>query len=397
MLNIPAWLLVVPILGFLVFVHELGHFLTAKKFGIKVTEFGFGFPPRIYGYKHGETIYSINWIPIGGFVKMVGEEESTDPRSFARQNAAKRAIVLLAGPIMNLVVPIIIFTSMLALPHNTVVGTVVVSGVAPGSPANLAGIKSGDSIVSINDNRVENHSSLIREIQKNLGQPIKVVIRKGSNVGSIGSSPEFQHVEEINLIPRKKPPSLLVVETVENLGNEVSIKEAREYNRQVELGQTLTQGAIGVMIGTQNPKVKETRLPIWEALPSSFNKIVEVLSLTTKGFTNWATEGDNPGLAGPIGIAQVTGEVAGMGIAPLLELMALISISLAIINILPIPALDGGRLLFIIIEQIRGGKRVSSKVESLVHMSGFIILIGGIILMSYFDIIRLISGNKFLQ
>ena len=112
MLNIPAWLLVVPILGFLVFVHELGHFLTAKKFGIKVTEFGFGFPPRIYGYKHGETIYSINWIPIGGFVKMVGEEESTDPRSFARQNAAKRAIVLLAGPIMNLVIPIIIFTTI---------------------------------------------------------------------------------------------------------------------------------------------------------------------------------------------------------------------------------------------------------------------------------------------
>ena len=93
MFNIPAWLLVVPILGFLVFVHELGHFLTAKKFGIKVTEFGFGFPPRLYGYKYGETLYSINWIPIGGFVKMVGEEDPTDPRSFARQNSAKRACV----------------------------------------------------------------------------------------------------------------------------------------------------------------------------------------------------------------------------------------------------------------------------------------------------------------
>jgi RIP metalloprotease RseP len=251
--------------------------------------------------------------------------------------------------------------------------------------------------VSINDKRIENHSALIQEIQKHLGEPIKIVIRKGSNVGNIGLSPEFQHVEEIDLVPRKKPPSLVVVENVKDPLKEVSLGEAKSYNNQVKLGETLTQGAIGVLIGTQNPKLKEARLPIWEAFPSSFNKIIEVLSLTTKGFTNWATEGENPGLTGPIGIAQVTGEVAGMGVAPLLELMALISISLAIINILPIPALDGGRLLFIIIEEMRGGKRVSSRIESLVHMGGFIILIGGILLMSYFDIIRLISGNRFLQ
>ena len=397
MFSIPAWLLVVPILGFLVFVHELGHFLTAKKFGIKVTEFGFGFPPRLYGYRYGETLYSINWIPIGGFVKMVGEEDPTDPRSFASQNSLKRATVLLAGPLVNLVVPIVIFASMLALPHDTVIGTVVVGGVAPGSPANSAGIKSGDSILSVNDNLIENHASLVQEIKKHLGEPVKMVIRKGSKIGNIGSSPEFHHVEEINLIPRESPPSLLVVEKVENPLKEITIYEAKSYDNQVELGETLTQGAIGVLVGTQNPKLKKERLPIWEALPASINKIGEVLLLTTSGLTSWATEGENPGLTGPIGIAQVTGEVAGMGVAPLLELMALISISLAIINILPIPALDGGRLLFIIIEQIRGGKRVSAKIESMVHLGGFIILIGGILLMSYFDVTRLISGGKFLE
>ena len=397
MFSIPAWVLVVPILGFLVFVHELGHFLTAKKFGIKVTEFGFGFPPRLYGYRYGETLYSINWIPIGGFVKMVGEEDPTDPRSFASQNSLKRATVLLAGPLVNLVVPIVIFASMLALPHDTVIGTVVVGGVAPGSPANSAGIKSGDSILSVNDNLIENHASLVQEIKKHLGEPIKMVIRKGSNIGTIGLSPEFHHVEEINLIPRESPPSLVVVEKVENPLKEITLYEAKSYDNQVELGETLTQGAIGVLVGTQNPKLKKERLPIWEALPASINKIGEVLLLTTSGLTSWATEGKNPGLTGPIGIAQVTGEVAAMGVAPLLELMALISISLAIINILPIPALDGGRLLFIIIEQIRGGKRVSTKIESMVHLGGFIILIGGILLMSYFDITRLISGGKFLE
>ena len=134
--SIPAWLLIVPVLGFLVFVHELGHFVTAKWFGIKVTEFGFGFPPRMFGVRRGETIYSINWIPLGGFVKMVGEEDPSEPRSFARQSVAVRSIVLVAGSFMNVMVPIVIFTILFILPHDTVVGgSVVVSAVAPSSPA----------------------------------------------------------------------------------------------------------------------------------------------------------------------------------------------------------------------------------------------------------------------
>ena len=239
MFDIPGWILVVPILCFLVFIHELGHFVTAKKFGIKVTEFGFGFPPRICGYRHGETLYSINWIPIGGFVKMVGEEDPTDPRSFARQNPSKRAAVLLAGPLMNLLIPVLIYTAMLALPHNTIIGTVMVGGVAPGSPANSAGIKTGDSILSLNDNPIKNHASLVQEIQKHLGKPVTMVIRKGSGIGNIGLSPEFHHVEEVSLIPRRTPPNLKIVERVEDPLKEVSLREARAYNNQVEVGDTL--------------------------------------------------------------------------------------------------------------------------------------------------------------
>ena len=128
---IPGWILVIPILTFLVFVHELGHFAVAKKLGIKVTEFGFGFPPRLWGIKRGETLYSVNIIPLGGFVKMVGEEDPSEQRSFARQPVIHRMAVLLAGPLMNLVIPILIFTVLLALPHDKHVGTVMVGSVAP--------------------------------------------------------------------------------------------------------------------------------------------------------------------------------------------------------------------------------------------------------------------------
>ena len=122
MFGLPSWLLIVPVLAVLIFVHELGHFVTAKLFGIKVTEFGFGFPPRIYGVPFRGTIYSVNWIPLGGFVRMVGEEDPTDPESFARQSIPKRLTVLAAGSAMNLVLPVVIFTALFMLPHDATGG-----------------------------------------------------------------------------------------------------------------------------------------------------------------------------------------------------------------------------------------------------------------------------------
>ena len=139
MFGLPGWLLIVPVLGFLIFIHELGHFATAKWFGIKVTEFGFGFPPRIFGVRYKETVYSLNWIPLGGFVRMVGEEDPTHPRSFAGQAVWKRAIVLVAGSAMNLAFPIVVFATLFTLPHDTVVGT----GHDKGSIAGLPGARGG--------------------------------------------------------------------------------------------------------------------------------------------------------------------------------------------------------------------------------------------------------------
>ena len=186
MFDLPAWLLIIPVLGFLIFVHELGHFVTAKWFGIKVTEFGFGFPPRMCGVSYKGTIYSINWIPLGGFVRMVGEEDPADPRSFARQRISKRVVVLTAGSFMNLVVAVVIFTIMFMLPHDAFIGgDVIILGVAPDSPASQAGLRSGDTILNINDERVTEPRELLRRINANRGILTELTIRRGSVVSGL--------------------------------------------------------------------------------------------------------------------------------------------------------------------------------------------------------------------
>ena len=396
---IPGWILVIPILTFLVFVHELGHFAVAKKLGIKVTEFGFGFPPRLWGIKRGETLYSVNIIPLGGFVKMVGEEDPFEQRSFARQPVIHRMAVLLAGPLMNLFIPILIFTVLLALPHDKHVGTVMVGSVAPHSPATEAGIRPGDAILGVNGEGIENHADLIKKIQNLKGKETALTLRRNvsSPVSGLTSSPDFSHTETVLLTPRKSPPNLTVVEYITDPSSEVTLADAKTYDDSLEIGDTLTQGSVGVLIGTSGAKVIRDKTPLWKALPQSLTRIVETVKFTFVGLSEWIGGGDDPGLAGPIGIAQVTGEVANIGVRPVLELTALISISLALVNILPIPALDGGRLFFILIEWVRGGKRISPRIEGIIHMAGFATLIGLIVVMSYFDVLRIISGGTFIQ
>ena len=130
MFEIPSWLYIIPVLGFLVFVHELGHFVTAKWFGIKVTEFGFGFPPRLFGVRYGETTYTVNLIPLGGFVKMVGEESPSDPRSLAAKSPGTRFLVMAAGPFMNLILAVLLFSVMFMIPQEVTVGDVLVVEVS---------------------------------------------------------------------------------------------------------------------------------------------------------------------------------------------------------------------------------------------------------------------------
>ena len=401
MFGLPGWLLIVPVLGFLIFIHELGHFATAKWFGIKVTEFGFGFPPRIFGVRYGETVYSLNWIPLGGFVRMVGEEDPTHPRSFAGQAIWKRAIVLVSGSVMNLVFPIVVFATLFTLPHDTVVGTVTITGVSPDSPAQKAGLRPGDTVLEVEGKRVANHIELVQAVMTRLGRPTEFTIRRGLIVTGLAFSPELAPVDMVTITPRLRPPEHVVVEEVTDPATEMSLREAQNVNPDAQVGDRIRQGAIGVIIGTANPKVVKRSFPVWDSVPMAAGRAWDVLALTQASLSQWARGGPDPGIAGPVGIAQVTGEIAeeipNIGFSPLFEFVALLSISLGIVNLLPIPALDGGRLLFVGIEWIRRGKRISPQREGLVHMVGFALLIGLIVAMSYRDVVRIIAGESFIR
>ena len=343
----------IGILILLVFAHEFGHFITAKLTRVKVEEFGIGFPPRIISFKRGETTYSLNAIPLGGFTKMVGEEDPTLPGSLAGKSIPVRFLVLSAGSLMNILLPILLFSISFMIPHDMVLEKVQVQEVASGSPAQVAGIEPGDTILTINGRPIKNRGDVGYIIQLNLGSEVNIVLQRDE----LGQ-------KEVSLKPRWNPPQ--------------------------------GQGATGItIIGVDSTIVRES-YPIWKAVPSSITHCWEILILFRNEVVGWFIRGTAPQLTGPIGIAELTGEMAKAGISPLLEFAALISINLAIINLFPFPGLDGGRIIFVAIEWVRRGKRISPKREGLVHLIGFIVLILLLVVISYYDIAHIIQGESTL-
>ena len=344
-------------------------------------------------------MYSIYWVPFGGFVRLLGEEDPTHPESFARQNVWKRAAVLVAGSFMNLLVPVVVFTVLFMLPHTTVLGgDIVVTAVAPGSPAEESGLRSGDRILSVDGERVLTTGELVGLIRGRAGEPIELNIMRGAMVAGMPSSPEFMTFDIVTVVPREDPPKLTVAEAVTEPTSQVSLSDARRYDRSLDVGDTMEQGAIGVRIGLVNLKLGEVTEPVWQAVPSSITTIWNVLALTWNGIVEGISTRTNPGIAGPVGIAHATEEIVNeFGVSLVFQLAALLSISLGVLNLLPFPALDGGRLMFVVIEWVRRGKRISPQREGLVHMVGFAILITLIIVITYSDITRILNGESFLR
>lgn len=396
MFGLPAWLAVIPVLAFVIFIHELGHFLTAKRFGIKVTEFGFGFPPRLLGVRHGETTYTLNLLPLGGFVKMVGEEDPTDPRSFARQSVLKRVIVLCAGVAVNFIVPVAIFTVLFTLPQDTLFESVIVTNVAPRSPAEAGGLRPGDTIISVNGQRIDNRNELRQEVFTRLGSSTELTVRRGPPISGLSSSPELATIETLTVVPRFNPPDLTVVEVLTDAERQVTLAEARRIDPDTSIGDTVRQGEIGFWMSVANQRIIKRSHAPWKAFPMAVDHLWNVLLITKNGIVRWIVGGPDP-FIGHVGIAQVTGEVLRAGISPIFEWIAIISISLGIVNILPIPPLDGGRLMFVLLEWVRRGRRISPKREGLVHMVGFVMLISLIVVMNYRDIVRLLNGESFIR
>ncbi len=341
------------ILAVLIIAHEFGHYITAKASGVTVEEVGIGFPPRLLSFKRGGTIYSLNAIPLGGFVKMAGEEDPKVTGSLASKSIPVRLLALSAGSLMNLLLPLLLFSVAFMVPHNVVYGQVQVDEVAASSPAARAGITAGDTILEINGNRVNNIGDVQRQIQLKLGQPVALLIRHVDDT-----------TEEVRAVPRWQPPE--------------------------------GEGAIGVGVRTESATVVRQSYPFWQAIPMGVQECIETFVLFKNGIISMVIGSVPRVVAGPVGIAQLTGEVAQAGLSPLLEFAAFLSINLGIINLLPLPALDGGRIAFVLLEAVRRGKRISARIEGMIHMAGFALLIGFILLVTYQDIIRIISGESLL-
>ena len=343
----------IVVLSVLIIVHELGHFIAAKATGVWVEEFGIGFPPRLYGKKLGETIYSINWIPFGGFNKLSGEVDPKAPRALAARGYGVRLLVLGGGILMNLILPFILLSVAFMVPHDIVRGRVEVQEVAPGSPAEMAGIMAGDTILTINNNTVGSVGDLSRFVQLNLGKQVAIGVRHAD--GSTAT---------VELVPRWRPPA--------------------------------GQGAIGVRSQTMDPVIVRETYPFWRAIPKGVANCFETLLLYRNGIAGMII-GTIPFVpSGPVGIVQITGEVAHSGVSPLLELTAFISIAIGITQIIPFPALDGGRIIFVLIEMFRRGKRVSPRIEGIVHSIGFVILLAFLVLITYQDIFRWATGGSLI-
>ena len=342
-----------------IFVHEFGHFISAKKFDIRVEEFSLGFGPKLISHKKGETLYSLRLFPLGGFCNLTGEnipDDSLDSmnkekrniyeqtlkngRCFHQKSPLKKFLVIFMGPLMNFLLALfifILFFSLIGVPapnESSIIGEVISE-----TPAQEAGLQAGDEIKKINSISVDNWEDMTEIIRNNHGEKIIIEYERNNTIHSTELVPVYD----------------------EDVG--------------------------GGIIGIRASLIRERVGPI-TAIKSAVVEFGLVIYYTVAGFATIISERTAEGVGGPVMIASMTGEAARVGFYYLLHFIAVISINIGFINLLPIPALDGGRLLFISVEMIRG-KPVAPEKEGFIHFIGFIILLFLIILIIYQDIIEI--------
>ena len=352
----------VSLLG-LITLHELGHFLLAKKFGVKVEEFGIGYPPRLFGKKIGETIYSLNLLPFGAFVKIYGHEKRIeDPRSFSTKAFYQKSLIILGGVVVFWVVSAILLSIVMGIGVPSAISDeeggilkdpkVQIATIAPGSPAEAAELKIGDAIIGIKSQELESKSiNKVGEIQEFTqaykGEEVILTIQRGDKIF------------DVSLIPRVSPPEgegpmgIALVRT--------ALRSYPWYIAPVEGVKATGALTVAVVRG-------------WGMVFSSL----------------FQGEGVPPGveIGGPVRIFELFVDVGALGTSYFLQFIALISISLALINILPIPALDGGWFVFLVIEKIKG-KPLNDKIVQKVSATFFFLLIALMVWITIKDVIRL--------
>jgi len=437
-------LYIIPILAVLILVHEIGHFVAARLIGVKVEEFGIGIPPRIKGWRRNGVLWSVNWIPFGGFVKVLGEDgKASDPESINAKSPAKRAFFLVAGSAMNFLlafVLMILVVGFQGISHSHV----YIASVVPASPAEVAGWKAGDRIVEVAGVPVESSTDVGQRAREFSGNPMSVVVERNGEL------------VETSVVPRVNPPagegptgvgisdsplSDAIVEAVtatspvseaglqpgdrivavgsEQIGDpyalQFTLTSASGTTVPVEVarsGEPITVSLVVPKLDAEGDLLEQLgldlaikprfdRVPLGSIIPVGIAQAWEQAGQMLSGIRDLVT-GRAPlnQIAGPLGMGQITSEIVSASPLPLwvtlAQLAILLSLNLAVLNLLPLPALDGGRLLFVIVEVLRGGKKLAPEREGIVHVAGLILLLGFMVIVLVLDALRIYEGRSFL-
>ena len=417
--------------------HELGHFIMARRAGVKVEEFGIGIPPRIFGIKRGETLYSINAIPVGAFVRTAGENDPTVPRSLAGKGPWARVGVYAAGPLANIFLAFVLLSTFFALPHSVIAGNgLMVHSVTGNSPAHEAGITPGDIIREVANQPVRRWGdiqNIVNSVEE--GEEITLLLLRNGQEEQTTLKPKFDPelqrrvigvllcwnmvsqvyedspfheaglrpgdtILSINGYPIYNDESMSSVLRDLDEGEQMKVvllpsgetQETDEIYLFHDGSDTLADVEMRWVEGT---RIEQTRLPVWRAVYLGASYIIYMPILIIEAIP-LIIEAPDLALVGPIGAGQLTVEVVqASGFNYMLYMAGIISLGIAIFNFLPIPPLDGGGILVGLIEGFRRGKRLSSRAVRLAYTIGTTLLIMLMVLVVFFDILRLIRGEGF--
>lgn len=331
----------IVLFGVLITVHELGHFLAAKSTGMLVTEFSIGFGPKLFQKKVGETLYSLRLCPLGGYNRIAGMEpgEAVTPRGFNGRPLWARMLVILAGPFMNFLLPFLIFFGVFAISGLTLpVNKPVVGSLMEGYPGAAAGLQPGDRLVSINGQKLEKWNDINSLVQANGPKPGKVVIRREGKEISLTLQPRFDG-------------------------------ESKRF-----------------LIGVR-PPLEHRQLSLWESLKTAGLAVGKTTVAMVDGLRKMITGKVRADIAGPIGVAHMAGDVAAQGAVPYLEFMAFLSLNLAVLNLVPIPALDGGQFLVLVVEGLLG-HALAPKAKEIIQMIGVACIVALTIFATMHDLLQ---------
>jgi len=353
-LAIPLFLVMFTLI---IAVHEFGHYITARLLGMRVLEFAFGFPPRLVAIRRGGIDYSVNAIPFGGFVRILGQDDFSieqhgagDPGSFTSKPWWAQAIVLAAGVAMNFVLAIVVLTAAFMIGTEAPTGVVRVEEVAPGSPAEVAGIQPGDIVRTIDGKDITRTTDLQTYVYGHAGKAVAIVLDRGGRT-----------IGPLTVVPRATPPE--------------------------------NEGPIGVRLSevTSPPTALSLPQAFAQAVRLTGDVVTQIAELPGQLLARPTNQPGPPPVGGPIQIFLVTAAVSQLGVAAFLKLIGVISVNLGVLNIIPFPGLDGGRLFFVLLSAALR-RRLSPKVEAAIHAVGFVLLLGLLVVVSVADIRRAAGG-----